>query len=108
MDGDDPRTLGEAELADRLHTLIEGLQGEAFYRPLRARLAEMGENHLDESAQFRFFLRAARQNEALARALSEGGFGELDSVVPGQLDPWMGKLTQAFNRMIEDHWEKGR
>lgn len=97
--------LDEAGLADLLHKLIEGLVEEPFYQPLRLRLKEMGSNHADEVEQFRQLQKAARRSPELVRLAIEAGLPDLTKLNPRAVTSGAGRIVQAFNKMIEDHWE---
>ncbi len=95
----------EPPLSDRLHEAIEALRDEPFYRPLRIRLREMKDNVLDEVRQFRQLQKAVRRSPALDAALAELGFEGVAAMSARALTADAGRLVQAFNRLIEEHWE---
>ncbi len=105
MSGESLDSLNEQEVADLLHGVIDGLSEEPFYRPLRVRLKEMGSNHTDEVDQFRQLQKAVRRSPELKRLLIEAGFPDVTTLNPRAVPPGAGRVVQAFNKMIEDHWE---
>ncbi len=88
-----------------LHDALQRHEGEPFYKRLRVRLREMGSNVLNEQKQFRTLQRACRECPELAEELKEAGLGDIaamDTLLP---DPKTANLIQAFNTMVERHWE---
>ncbi len=104
MDPSPLESMDETQLAHRLLEVLAPLMQRSALRRMRIRLADEENNVLDEPAQFRFFLRAVREDADLDAALQRAGFGDLKEPA-GLLDPWIGRLTQAFNRLVEQHWE---
>ena len=66
---------------------------------------DMGQRHKDEIRQFRQLQKACREDQELARELAEAGLGPVATMNTLRPDEKTGRLVQAFNRMIEDHWE---
>jgi hypothetical protein len=93
----------EEALADRLHAALEGVSSLSAVRRLRIRMAELDPNSLDEVRQYRQLQRAVREEPALQDALDGLGWPDVAERHP-VTDPSVGPLVQAFNRMIEEHW----
>ncbi len=104
MDASPLDSLDETQLAHRLLEVLAPLMQRPALRRMRIRLAEEDNNVLDEPAQLRLFVRAVLDDAELDAALQRAGFGDLKEPT-GLLDPWTGRLTQAFNRLVERHWE---
>lgn len=102
----DPLPLDDLDgLAATLRVVIDHFEGQPFYRRMRLRIRELGENAKDEQAQFRVLKRACRDEPALAERLMKRGFPnplDVNSRVPEGLE---GALIQAFNHVIERDWE---
>jgi hypothetical protein len=96
----DPGTL-----VQHLHDAIERHAGEPFYRQLRIRLREMGTNVLNEQGQFRSLQRACRECPELAAELRDLGLGDIAALNTLFPDPRTAELIQAFNTLVERHWE---
>ena len=97
--------LTERELSRLMHQILQAHKGQPYYRRLRVRLRDMGKNVTNERKQFLQLQKACRESEELARELREAGMGDIammNSIVP---DPQVGQLVNAFNAMVELHWE---
>ncbi len=97
--------LTEQELARQMYDILERHKGQPHYKRLRVRLRDMGKNVSNERKQLLQLQKACRESEELARELREGGIGEIammNTLVPS---PELGRLVNAFNRMVEQHWE---
>ena len=120
----------QLELATQLHEIIEATLTPEHYERLRTRLRDLakaeisrvrmartaspsrgdhrsGHNVLDEVAQFRELQRICREVPVLEETLARAGFGRIvDPTNPMAMTPEMGRVVQAFNRMIEEFWEE--
>jgi len=94
------------DLPDRLHQALTALGDLPALRRLRIRLDEAGENSLNEVRQFRLLQKACREDGAVQEALDVVGWSAVAGrpTVGGTAET--GAMIQAFNTMIERHWEE--
>ncbi len=96
--------LPEAELVEIFFKILTDRATTPAIRGLRIRLQDVGSNR-DELIQFRNLQRACREDPELDQEFTWAGLGSLLRFDPLTPDPDMGILVQAFNQMVEDHWE---
>ena len=101
----DWESLDEAALAELLFGVLDAHADSRALKRARFRLRDMGEDNHDELAQFRLLQRACREDAALAGALVDAGLPEIADLPLLPPTPTVGRLVQAFNRMVEAHWE---
>ncbi len=96
----------EEQLAEAMGLVLLGMEQTPTIKRLKLRLRDLGRNARDEVRQFRQLQKACRADQELAGALAAVGAADLpdrDLRVPSDET---GRLIQAFNRMVEKHWER--
>ncbi len=98
------KNLSEQDLAALLdRTLITRRSTPAVIK-MRLRLKE-NTGELDEVQQFKILQRFCREDSSLDRALQKIGLPSIASLSLQPVSPEAGRLIQAFNRMLEIHWD---
>ncbi len=97
--------LSDEALIELLQEVLLRNEGPPMIR-LRMRLRELGKDARDEGQQFRLLQRACRESADLARDLEESGLGKVAQMGPHPPSEKRGRLIQAFNQIVEDHWEE--
>ncbi len=99
------QSLDEAALADLLFGVLDAHADSMAVKRTRFRLRDMGADNHDELAQFRLLQRACREDAALSGAFEAAGLPALADLRLLPATPVVGRLVQAFNRMVEARWE---
>lgn len=97
--------LGAQALADLLFLVLDKHEGSRTPARLRMRLRELGKKRRDEDQQFLLLQRACREDPQLAAELEQVGLGKIAELSAMHRSATRGRLVQAFNHMIEEHWE---
>ncbi len=95
----------EEQLAEAMALVLIGRKDTPAIKRLKLRIRDLGRNVRDEVRQFRQLQKACRKDAELAAALAAVGAADLpdrNTVTPSEET---GKIIQAFNRMLETHWE---